>query len=281
MKYIHNHDLYKSNTMRLHCVASDYYLPESVDELQALIMDLRVNNKDYFILGAGSNIILPPRLKRVIIDTKLLNNNITINGCVVECGASVRIQKLIRTCQKVGLGGLEFLFSVPCYLGGAVYMNAGAGSKSSISDYIKSIKYFDPESNEIKIIYKEDADFSYRHSIFQNKSWIIISAELFLDNKSSDLIERNIQARLAFSHDKLDATRPSCGSVFNVYNSRIINTLRGLKIGGACYSKKKDNWISNINNATYFDVRSLILIAELIHLLTFKRCNKEIIIVRK
>lgn len=281
MNYKQNFDLYSCNTMRLHSIARDYYEPESTEELQKLIMQLTNEKREYYILGAGSNIILPPKVNRVIIGTGLLNNEITINEHKVICGASVRIQKLIRTCQKSSIGGLEFLFSVPCYLGGAVYMNAGAGKKVSIADYIVSVNYFDPETKSIKVINKDDAGFSYRHSIFQNKPWIITSAELKLEESTFEEIEKRIQERLDFSHEKLDAGKPSCGSVFNVYNSRIIDLLKGLKIGGACYSKKKSNWISNINNASYFDVKALISVAEFLHHITFKPINRETIIVKK
>ena len=281
MNYKQNFDLYGCNTMRLHSIARDYYEPESTEELQDLVQQLTNEKREYYILGAGSNVILPPKINRVIIGTGLLNNEITINEHKVICGASVRIQKLIRTCQKASIGGLEFLFSVPCFLGGAVYMNAGAGTKVSIADFIVSVKYFDPETNSIKVINKDDADFSYRHSIFQSKQWVILCVELNLVESTFEEIEKRIQARLDFSHEKLDAGKPSCGSVFNVYNSRIIDLLKGLKIGGACYSKKKSNWISNINNASYFDIKALIRVSEFLHHITFKPIHREIIIVKK
>ena len=222
MKKEQDFDLYKHNTMRLHSVAKCYYEPESVIELQRLVKVLKDSHKDYLLLGGGSNVLLPPKINRTVIGTGKLDKGIVIEDNKVICGTSVRIQNLIRTCQKSSLGGLEFLFSVPCLLGGAVYMNAGAGHKCSISDFIVSVKYYDPVTNEICVIKKEDADFSYRHSLFQSKPWIIVSAELCLESLSSEEIEQRVLSRLAFSHEKLDASRPSCGSVFNDYNSRII-----------------------------------------------------------
>ena len=59
MKSYRKYDLYNNNTMRLHCMADNVYEPESIDELISLINSLKDKGTRYYILGAGSNVILP------------------------------------------------------------------------------------------------------------------------------------------------------------------------------------------------------------------------------
>lgn len=52
--------------------------------------------------------------------------------------------------------------------------------------------------------------------------------------------------------------------------------LRGVHHGGATYSKKTNNWISNTGDATYDDIIFLIRIAKLLHQLLFQKSKTEI-----
>jgi UDP-N-acetylmuramate dehydrogenase len=86
----------------------------------------------------------------------------------ITVGASVRLQKLIQFANENELGGIEYLYSVPGLVGGAVVMNAGRGRKfnQSISDYIVEVRYL--ENDELKSITKDQCRFEYRDSIFKN-----------------------------------------------------------------------------------------------------------------
>ncbi len=279
MKIYKSFDMYKYNTMRLHCIVDDYYEPETKEDVKFLIDNMTETKSNYYYLGAGSNVLLPPHLKCSVISTRLLESNIEITGNKVVCSSSVRIQHLIRLLQTHNLGGIEYLFSVPCNVGGAIYMNAGT-RKRSISDFVVSIEFYNPESREFEIIEKELCNFYYRHSIFQNKKWFIVNVTFIFPSISKEEIEDKIQKRIKYSLEKLDTNKPSCGSVFNKYNSRIMQLLKGLRVGGACYSPKKANWISNLKDATYKDIRILILIAKLIHIISFQKYHLEIVIWR-
>lgn len=279
MKEYINYDLYKNNTMRLHCVASYLYEPESNEELHQLVQKLRSSNENFKILGGGSNILMPEHVEKVI-SLRSIETDTFVEGNIVKAGASISIQKLIRTCQDHSLGGLEFLFTLPCQLGGAIYMNAGRGGQKSvsISDFVKNVTYMDSSTGVIHTISKEECLFAHRHSIFQGKNWIILSAELELEDKDPDIVHKGINGRLERSKKYLDSGKPSCGSVFCQYNSRIMSFLKGIRIGNAQYSNKTRNWISNNGNATYHDVLKLIRLAVFLHRLTFQKYEIEIII---
>lgn len=280
MKSYRQYDLYYKNTMRLHCIADTVYEPESTDELTCLIDYLKTEGIEYHILGAGSNVILPPKTTSTIILTSSISNELLICDDRVVCGCSVKIQHLIRECQKKGFGGIEYLYSVPCNIGGAVCMNAGTGRKNktymSISDYIYSIEYYNPETKAIEIIEAKKADFSYRHSIFQERDWIILSVVFKFDSCSFEEVEERIKARISFVREKQSGNKPSCGSIFNKYNFYIMKVLKGLKVGGAMWSKKTANWITNDSGANYNSIMVLIGIAKALHIMSFQQYNLEV-----
>lgn len=278
MKIKEHFDIVSYNTMRLHCIVDCLYEPESVAELMSLVTNLRGSGKKYQIIGGGSNIILPNELHESVICTKSMDDQIIVNDNIVIAGASVRIQNLIRTCQKSSLGGLEYLYSVPCNVGGAIYMNAGGGRKhnNSISDFVKTIEYYDPDRNQITTITRENADFSYRHSIFQDRNWIITKVTFEFSSSSFEQIEEKIAHRIQYAKEKQAGNLPSSGSIFNKCNIRIMHLIKGISIGGACWSKKTTNWISNKGNASYKDIMRLIKIAKVLHIITFSKYNLEV-----
>ena len=269
--------MFTLNTMRLHAVAADYYKPESIDELSALIVRLKAEGTNYHLLGGGSNILMPPHVGTVVA-LGCICSDINFEGNCVEVGASVRIQQLIRKAQQNDLGGIEFLFSLPCLLGGAIAMNAGRGKSHgiAISDFVESVTFLDADSGQIYTITKPECGFTYRHSVFRERRFIIVKARLKLISRSSEEVELSIKERLERQRTHLDAIRPSCGSVFSKCNHRLMRLLRGMHHGGATYSPKTTNWISNMGNATYDDILFLIRLAKWFHKLTFQSCNLEI-----
>lgn len=279
MEVLQNVDLYKDNTMRLHCVVDVVFYPGTIDELKECIS----KNPDALFLAAGSNVLLPKHLRRPIINLMQLDNIIeVIADGRVRAGCSVRIQKLIRFLQKSGLGGIEYLYSVPASVGGLVYMNGGRGREHNmaISDYLDSVDYLDMDDMTVKRYIARRNDFSYRHSPFQEMNAIVIAAYFRFKEQDADVTESLIKERLAYSKKYLSADKPSCGTAFCKGNRYIFRLLRGMRVGGAMFSKKTSNWISNVDNATYEDICKLIKRTQRIHKLFFSECKPEIKIIK-
>lgn len=277
MKEIRNCDLYTYNTMRLHSVCDVMYVPQSKSELMELIFTLKNEHIPYHILAAGSNIIFAEHIKKPIVNLMEIDKSIVYQpDGLVSVGASVRVQTLIRDLQKHGLGGIEYLYSVPSSIGGATYMNAGRGKDIglSISDYIEKVEYFSPRENIFKSYIKRDGDFSYRHSLFQETDYIITNVTFRFKEQTPEETEKRIIERIQHSKKYLSADKPSCGSVFCQGNRLIYRLLMGKKKGGAVYSKKTPNWITNVGNATADDVMTLIHKGEKIH--RFFRSNYKV-----
>ena len=280
MEIEQNKDLYSQNTMRLHSVAETVYYPESKGELIEL---LSKNIPKYVLLAGGSNLLLPEHLPIPVISLMSLNNDMKRDAERVIVGCSVRIQKLIRFLQDNNLGGIEFLYSVPASVGGLIYMNGGRGREHNmaISDYLESVEYLDLNDLEIKTYVVKSSDFSYRHSPFQDMSVIILSASFKFKNQEPEVTEQLIKDRLDYSKKYLSADKPSCGTAFCKGNRYIFRLLRGMRVGGAMFSRKTSNWISNVDNATYEDVCKLIKRTQIIHKLFFSSCEPEIRIIKK
>lgn len=279
MRTEHGYDLYSHNTMRLHCVADTVLFPENKGEL---IEAVRQQTGPYFILASGSNVILPAKLHKTVILLSEMEDDISISGNMVECSASVRIQKLIRTMQSSNLGGMEYLFSVPCTVGGAVYMNAGRAEffHQSIADFVVSAECFDPETGNIVTLSKDDCKFAHRHSVFCGNGMIILKVILKMDSVPAEQVESAIRGRIAHVSDTQNVTKPSAGSVFKYCNPDVMSRMMGIRVGGACWSVKTQNWISNDKNAKNWHVMALIRIAQIAHKLRGKTCCREVIIVR-
>lgn len=267
------------NTMRLRSVADIVYSPESRQELSELIQEFNHKEQPFYVFSGGSNIIFAEQVKTPLICLMSLDKNISYQpDGRVKVGCSVRIQSLIRDLQKHGLGGIEYLFSVPTSVGGAVYMNAGRGKSMgvTISDYLEEVEYYSPQDNVFRTYKKNISEFSHRHSPFQDMEVVIVSATFRFKPQESEETERLILERMEHSKKHLSADKPSCGSVFCEGNRVVYRLLMGKRIGGAMYSKKTPDWISNMGDATASDVMALIEKGRRLHKLFLSKCRVEI-----
>ena len=269
-------DLYKYSTMRTHSVGAMMYTPESLEELMSLMKELQ---GDCYFLGGGSNVVFASNVEKPIVNLMYLNNGLELNtDGSVTAGCSVRIQQLINFGKEHGLGGFEYLYSLPASIGGIVYMNAGRGKihHQQISDWIESITYLDLTDMQVKRMAVDKTQWSYRCSPFHQMKIVILSATFRMKPSSVDEVAAEIKKRIDTVKVSQEGNKPSCGSVFNKNNKYIMRLLRGKRIGGACFSKKTNNWICNDKNGSADDVIALIEFAKKWHKVLGLSCTTEI-----
>ena len=269
-------DLYKYSTMRTHSVGAMMYTPESLEELMSLMKELQ---GDCYFLGGGSNVVFASNVEKPIVNLMYLNNGLELNtDGTVTAGCSVRIQQLINFGKEHGLGGFEYLYSLPASVGGIVYMNAGRGKihHQQISDWLESITYLDLTDMQVKRMAVDKTQWSYRCSPFHQMKIVILSATFRMKPSSVDEVAAEIKKRIDTVKVSQEGNKPSCGSVFIKNNKYIMRLLRGKRIGGACYSKKTNNWISNDQNGSAEDVIALINLAKKWHKRLGLSCTTEI-----
>ena len=257
-------ELTKHTTYRVGGKCNYFVQPSSIDNLVKLIKFLKDNNIKYKVLGNGSNVIVSSNVFNGVIISLTKLNNVEIDGEYVTVEAGFSVIKLSNYLANNYLGGFEFASGIPAQIGGAVYMNAGA-YKSDMSEVIEEVTFIDENCNLVTLP-KEKLDFSYRHSIFQDKDYIVVKVKMKLykvEDRDEILTLMNDRRQRRIETQPLEY--PSAGSVFrnpaeDIYSGKLIEDLglKGFSIGGAKISEKHANFIVNYNNATAEDIKKLI-----------------------
>jgi len=234
----------------------------SADSVAEILRFLRTENIKYFILGRGSNVIVPDEgFDGVVLLFGSDFAHIEVNGNTMKCDAGALLASVCVHAQQAGLAGMENLFGIPGTVGGALYMNAGAYG-SEMSDVVVSAEYID-ENCEKRFISRENMELSYRHSIFSGKNLIITSVTVELPDGDSETIRKNMTECMKKRSSKQPLEFPSAGSTFKrpegSYASLLIEQcgLKGFACGGAMVSEKHSGFVVNKGYATCADVMEL------------------------
>lgn len=251
------------NTYRVNTICKFLVFPKTTDELLEIVKYIKENNIKYYILGNGSNIILSMDYYDGVM-IKLDNfNTIEYKDNLVTAGAGCSLIKLSLDTIDKSLSGMEFSTGIPGSVGASVAMNAGAYN-SDISAIIKEATVLTPE-NEIKVMTKEEMDFSYRMSFLKrNKKYVVLSATFELEKGDRDKMKELVDERMRKRTLSQPLDLPNAGSVFRNpegnYAGALIEkvNLKGYNLNGAEVSTKHANFIVNKGNATGKDIITLI-----------------------
>ena len=264
--YKENVSLKTLTTYKTGGIARLLVFPNSVESLKEILGFIKENNIKYKVFGNGSNILASSKdYDGVIIkltDLKVLKQM----GSLIEVEAGYNFALLANSLSKEGYSGLEFACGIPATVGGAVYMNAGA-YLSDVSNVLEKVDILD-ENLEFKTLLNKDLNYSYRHSIFMEKDWIILKAYFKLEKKDKDVIISLINDRKQRRIASQPLEYPSAGSVFRnpegMYAGKLIEDsgLKGYTHGGGQISDKHANFIINKDNASAEDIKYLMDLAK-------------------
>ena len=256
---IENASLLNYNTYRLDTKCKLLVFPRDIFEFQEIMYIL--NGSKYFILGNGSNIILPDYYDGVVIKLKYFNNY-NIFDEYIEVDSGVMINKLSMELSKLGYKGFEWASGIPGTIGGCIYNNAGCYG-SEISDNLIDVTVFC--DNKIYCLRKDELSFSYRNSTFKmNNKFVILKAKFKFEKGDPEELLDLIKVRTNKRIESQPLEYPSCGSVFRnpdgLVAGKLIDeaNLKGKCVGGAMVSNKHANFIINNGNATPEDIIKLI-----------------------
>lgn len=229
-------------------------------ELFALLSRLDADGIPFVVVGNMTN-VLPPDdgLQKLVVCTKRMRGiSRTANGLFVQAGVSAG--RLLRVCQTERLLGAEFLAGVPCTLGGALFMNAGAGG-AYVNEIVESVLVY-RHGRSVEVSFAE-CRYGYKTSVFMHNSDVILGGRLRLKRAS----DREIAERKAYYLGRRAhlPTGKSMGCVFKNPDNGVSagawiekSGLKGVRIGGAVISTEHANFIINDRCATSADVRKLI-----------------------
>lgn len=256
---IENASLLNYNTYKLDTKCKLLVFPRDIFEFQEIMYIL--NGSKYFILGNGSNIILPDYYDGVVIKLKYFNNY-NIFDEYIEVDSGVMINKLSMELSKLGYKGFEWASGIPGTIGGCIYNNAGCYG-SEISDNLIDVTVFC--DNKIYCLRKDELSFSYRNSTFKmNNKFVILKAKFKFEKGDPEELLDLIKVRTNKRIESQPLEYPSCGSVFRnpegLIAGKLIDeaNLKGKCVGGAMVSNKHANFIINNGNATPEDIIELI-----------------------
>ncbi len=237
--------------------------PRNVEEIIATLKCLREHNIPYYLIGNGSNLLVSDKGIRGAV-VKIADNftKVQLEGelLIAECG--ILLSTISKLAAKNTLTGLEFASGIPGTLGGGIAMNAGAYG-GEMKDIIEWVEVLDEELRPIRLSNAE-MNFSYRHSIVQDKGYIVTKCAMKLQYGEQDKINEQMSDLTQKRKTKQPLHLPSAGSTFKrpegYFAGKLIedSELRGCKLGGAQVSDLHCGFVVNNGDATAEDVYNLI-----------------------
>jgi UDP-N-acetylenolpyruvoylglucosamine reductase len=251
-------------TMRVGGAARLYAEPANIADLQVLLREARAKGVTVFLLGRGSNLLVPDRgVDGLVISLahEAWAAYEPRDGGRVWVGAGLRLKNLCGLATKSGLAGFEFLEGIPGSVGGALRMNAGAmgGWMFDVVEEVQLMTW----AGEVKMLPKSAMHVGYR-MCGELQNAIALGALLRPAARSdSDAVARQIDVYRR-KRQESQPREPSAGCIFKnpPDNSagRLIDEsgLKGARVGDAEVSTVHANFIVNRGHATSADVLELI-----------------------
>ncbi len=260
--YVENENISFLTTIKTQGNICGAFYPLNERELKNIYLFLKENRLPFIIVGNGSNLLISDKAKLYVISTKKMKQNIKIKNNDLYVSASTPLAKVFQHTYKHNLSGFEELNGIPATIGGAIKMNASAFGRS-VFDNLEYVKVF--VNGKIIKLRKENIEYSHHKTNLSN--CLILSAKFNLRKEKY----YNIKNTLSNCIIKRNASQPkglSCGSVFknppHYFAGKLIEEcgLKGLKIGGGEISSTHANFILNTSNATFNDIKRLIIICQ-------------------
>ena len=260
MEIIKNAKMKEYSNMKVGGTAKELIFIDDKNELKEVLQ----TRNNIFLLGNGTNTLINDgnldinflslkRLKKIVVEEKKGDYDL------VRVEAGLDLDDLIDFMEKNDYSGLENITGIPGSVGGLVNMNGGAYG-TEIFDCIEEVEVCKNDGEIVKIKTK-DLNFKYRTTEIKENKWIVVSA-LFkfgfgFDKEASE--DKREQRKIKHPLDL-----PNLGSTFKnpegTFAARLISDadLKGYRVGDAAVSEKHPNFVTNLGNATFNDVISVI-----------------------
>ena len=147
------------------------------EDAETAIALARDRGLSIFVLGAGSNILVPDSgIDGVVLHMQMRDMALTDNGEYVElvAGAGALWEDIVDAACSHELHGIENLAGIPGTLGGAAVQNIGAYG-AELSPVFSYAEVIDSTTGAKRRIAKEEASFAYRTSTFKQHPELLIT----------------------------------------------------------------------------------------------------------
>ncbi len=234
-----------------------------VGDIQAMIRVCRKLGIALYVLGAGSNVLVPDEgIDGVVLVLTRGLSGLHLGSDMIRCQAGVLDETLSSYAWSHGIAGYEWLFDIPGSLGGAVYMNAGC-NEGDMAGLVLEASWLDPRG-EVRVSGLSDLNFGYRHSRFHDSPGLVVEALLRADTRDDPAaIRARMEASRATRKSRFPPESLCAGSVFKRPPGHFAGKLiedagcGGMTVGDAMVSPKHKGFIVNRGAATARDVKAL------------------------
>ena len=168
-------NLTELNTLNLPCVASSFISMSNTQDLLNVFDKFSLTSQNCFVLGGGSNVILPSKLERFILtfETKVAKDATVINArdqdtILIEVEAGVNWDDFVKYSVQQAFSGLENLSLIPGSVGAAPIQNIGAYGVE-LSNVIEEVSWYEFATQTLHKFSKAQCQFDYRDSIFKQQ----------------------------------------------------------------------------------------------------------------
>jgi UDP-N-acetylmuramate dehydrogenase len=160
---------------------------DQVEQLDAICLVVS-NFSQFFVLGGGSNLIVPPLYQGLVIHNRLLGIKITEVGQerIVTAMAGENWDEFVAYCNTQGAFGLENLSLIPGTVGASPIQNIGAYGVE-VKDFIEEVLVYDLQTLQLVSLSNSECEFSYRNSLLKNNSRYIVVSVSFKLSAQPDL----------------------------------------------------------------------------------------------
>jgi UDP-N-acetylmuramate dehydrogenase len=242
-------------------VAEWLFEPADVEDLSAFLAELDPA-VPVMGLGLGSNLIVRDGGVRGVVVRlgKAFARVERLDSATLRCGGGASGILVSSTARDAGIGGVEFLRSIPGTVGGFVRMNGGAYGRE-VKDILVDCEIV-LRSGQRKILALGDLGYTYRHSDLP-AGCIVVSATFRGHVDEPSVIQAEMD-RIAAEREASQPLRSKTGgSTFKNPPGdkawRLVDAAgcRGLRVGDAQVSEKHTNFLLNLGSASSADIEAL------------------------
>ena len=220
-----NKNLKDFNSLKLEYSCDSFYEINDFEDIYHLSEKIREENKKFWILGEGTNVVIVDDLKGIVIKNNL--SGISIDNNSVEAASGENWDYLVKVCLKEKLYGFENLSGIPGSVGACPVQNIGAYGVevSNFIEYIETINLID---GNIEVFNAHECKFGYRESIFKKLPNHFITkikfslSTIFKPNLSYESIPEKIEINSAEELRQI---------ILNIRENRLINPEQEPNVG--------------------------------------------------
>ncbi len=197
---------------------------KTAEELTEALVFAKDKKAPFFILGAGSNILVSENgFAGLVIHLK--DGSVSIDGERMFVDAGVMMARAVFASVKAGLTGFEWGVGVPGTIGGSIRGNAGCFG-GEVDQILETVRALEVKSEKLKVkstteflklfeLNNTECEFEYRDSIFKrHPEWTILSATFKLKKGDPRKIQEKVRSIIFERTAKQDIGTKTCGCIF-------------------------------------------------------------------